>query len=162
MYRCNQSGGGYDEDIVDLKAKLADLEDDHNKLIDQYNKQYNDLCEEIKVHSSARERFVIKVDELKQQLAEKEKEIEEYKRICTIAHFEDLQIENMLLKRKDQDKISFSIEQLEKVKEWVNEMLNGWKTNQEVNQFARDGICLALENVGYKIDNQIKSIKEIK
>lgn len=73
-----------DQRISDLEAKLAesekenrDLEDDHNKLIEQYNEQYNDLCKEINVHSSARERFVKKVEELQQQLTEKQSKIQE-------------------------------------------------------------------------------------
>lgn len=68
--------------VADLESKLAEsegkneaLEDDYNKLINQYNKQYNDLCKEIQFHSSARERFVKKVEELKQQLAEKKQEL---------------------------------------------------------------------------------------
>lgn len=57
-----------DKRIKELEQENRDLEDDHNKLIDQYDKQYNDLCKEIQFHSSARERFVKKVKELKQQL----------------------------------------------------------------------------------------------
>lgn len=55
--------------IKELEKENRDLEDDHNKLIDQYDKQYNDLCKEIQFNSSVRERFVKKVKELKQQLA---------------------------------------------------------------------------------------------
>ena len=65
-----------DKRIKELEQENRDLEDDHNKLIDKYDKQYNDLCKEIQFHSSARERFVKKVKELKQQLAITEKALE--------------------------------------------------------------------------------------
>ena len=93
------------------------------------------------------------VKELKHQLEEKEKQ-----------HIEAMQnaLNDFLTLRQklNQDKIEFAVEQLEKVKEWVDKMFNGWKTNKEVNQLAKDGICLSLENVGYKIDNQINQLKE--
>ena len=66
----------YFKRMKELEQENRDLEDDHNKLIDQYDKQYNDLCKEIQFHSSARERFVEEVKELKQQLAISEKALE--------------------------------------------------------------------------------------
>jgi chromosome segregation ATPase len=163
----NEFVKGLTDKIADLEAKLAesekenrDLEDDHNKLIDQYNKQYNDLCKEINVHSSARERFVKKVKELEQQLAEKDKAIENwqtmYQSVMQSSHngieedkrlieqlaekekeieslATDLQealtlikegrelvgLNNKVLEHSHQDKISFCIEQFEKLKEKV-------------------------------------------
>ena len=111
--------------ISDLEAKLAesekenrDLEDDHNKLIEQYNKQYNDLCKEIKVHSSARERFVEKVKELEQQLAEKQSKIQELNDKLEWKS-KWLKITDNMVGQSNQDKILFCIEQLEKLKEKV-------------------------------------------
>lgn len=91
------------------------------------------------------EQLQTKINDLQSQLAEKEKEIEEYKRICTISHLEDLKIENMLLKSKDQDKISFAVEQLEKVKENIHYLLS----------FDYNLVC----RVNEQIDSQIKELK---
>ena len=95
-----------------------------------------------------------KVEDLEKQIEAKDKLINDYADEhsmlqCKIA---DLVVKE--IKAED-----FAIEQLEKVKEWVSDMFNGWKTNQQVNQLTIDGICLALENVGYKIDNQIKELR---
>ena len=122
--------------ITDLEAKLAEKEATITNLIED-SKASKEL--------------------LKKQLAEKdkekEKEIEEVKEWWACQYKANTE-------RQDQDKISFALEKLTELKKWTDEMLNGWKTNQDVNQLTRDGICLSLENVGYKIDNQIKLLKE--
>ena len=81
-----------DKRIKELEQENRDLEDDHNKLIDQYDKQYNDLCKEIQFHSSARERFVKKVKELKQQLHDLPKKIVEEIRDCVSKRIMEKQI----------------------------------------------------------------------
>ena len=157
--------------ISDLEAKLADLEDDHNKLIEQYNKQYNDLCKEINVHSSARERFVKKVKELEQQLAEKEKEIEQTKKSYARMELNELlgetcqrgvsdwtawvycikrRIKDIETRDYNQDKISFCIEQLEKVKDIIS-----WKPPLQSYEEI-------IKTFHFRIDNQIKQLKEMK
>ena len=163
------------------------LENDHNKLIEQYDNQYNDLCKEIKVHSSARERFVKKVEELRQQLAEKEKEIDEvrsnhanlvadiaYKAVNVytaenketgvptfykIHYSQLLEIEDMNnLRNYAQDKISFAIAELEKVKEKIQEdresLINCNNTSEVL---MADGFLCDCKNF---IDNQIAELKE--
>lgn len=96
------------------------------------------------------------ITDLQSQLAEKEKEIEEYKRICTISHLEDLKIENMLLKSKDQDKISFAVEQLEKVKDII---LNERKITSFNFDIFNKGKDTALFWLNEQIDNQINELK---
>ena len=81
-----------DKRIKELEQENRDLEDDHNKLIDQYDKQYNGLCKEIQFHSSARERFVKKVKELKQQLHDLPKKIVEEIRDCVSKRIMEKQI----------------------------------------------------------------------
>ena len=134
--------------ISDLEAKLAEKDDE----LLQKEKKIQDLmlCEFVATTldfnklSADNCRLRDSILDLEAKLAEKDTEIDVYKKY---------------IKEEDQYKISFAVEQLEKGKEWVNEMFNGWKNNEEVNPFAKDGICLALETVGYKIDNQIKAIK---
>lgn len=137
-----------------LKQQLEDLENDHNKLIEQYDNQYNDLCKEIKVHSSARERFVKKVEELKQQVAEKDNQIEtleqEVEHLKSCLEFAKEQV--------NRDKISFAVERLEKVKEEIDlrprGVSKGWK-NKEYD-------TLVEEDVYEVIENQIKQLKDVK
>ena len=93
------------EQRADLETKLAESEEYEEMLLEEKS-GYIDLV-------SA---YADKCKNYNKQLAEKEKEIEKYKQLCTISKLEDLQIENMLLKGKDQDKISFCIEQLEKLR----------------------------------------------
>ena len=161
--------------ISDLEAKLAESER-------QYQEYRQIVEKDIKKEIDERMRDTIKefnfdISQLKQQLAESEKnvQIEEmlknygkeeikklHKRIDEIVERDKNIVTelNQQLADKDQDKISFAVEQLEKIKEWISDMFNGWKTNQQVNQLTVDGICLALETAGYKIDNQIKELKE--
>ena len=72
------------------------------------------------------------LSEIKQQLAEKDKWL-----TATDEHIGQL-------KKREQDKISFCIEQLEKVKEYNSKLIYG---DEKLNKF---------------IDNQIKQLKEMK
>ena len=90
------------------------------------------------------------ISQLKQQLAEKEKEIENlYNRLNSKTKFYEMGLEkdykeylsrlNRLEKQSDKDKISFAVEQLEKVKHYAQHIQGGL--------------------INY-IDNQIKQLKE--
>lgn len=144
--------------IKQLKQQLAGLQQEKIEYTDTINF----------VETSEPDIVAKELDRLNQQLAEKEKELSELKRIGEKGHLNDLieekRKENKILikaiEKSNQDKISFAVEKLTELKKWIDEMLNGWKTNQDVNQLTRAGICLSLENVGYKIDNQIKQLKE--
>ena len=60
-----------------LKQQLEDKEKEHELLINDFKEETEKLRKQIKQESDARERFVKKVEELKYQLAEKDKMIEE-------------------------------------------------------------------------------------
>ena len=62
--------------FADLEAKLADSEEEHELLIDQFEEETEKLRKQIKQESDARKRFVEEVKELKQQLAISEKALE--------------------------------------------------------------------------------------
>lgn len=63
----------------ELRQENKQLEEQHDLLIDEFQKERENLCKQIKKESDARKRFVEKVKQLKEQLAEKDEEIEEYK-----------------------------------------------------------------------------------
>lgn len=100
--------------------------------------------------------LTLEVKELKQQLAEKDKEISEYIKIVDDLHKQLSDKCDFCDKTKDQDKISFAVEQLEKVKEEMDlrprGVSKGWK-NKEYD-------TLVEEDVYEVIDNQIKQLKE--
>ena len=82
-----------DQQISDLEAKLADSEEEHELLIDQFEEETEKLRKQIKQESDARKRFVEEVKELKQQLAISEKALE---LACErVKYFEEMQDKEM-------------------------------------------------------------------
>ena len=145
----------YEKKIKDLEAKLAEMTEKYNacqearKLEIEFNKQDK--------------------AELKQQLAEKDKEIESLitdlqKALALIKEGREIvDLNDKALERTDQDKISFSVEQLEKVKESLNdydiqEILSS--SSDPYGEF--DENCVTTDNINTIIDNQIKQLKEMK
>lgn len=101
--------------------------------------------------------FTNKIADLEAKLAEKEEEIEELKLKLDIRAI-SLQNFNIERMQANQDKISFCIEQLEKVKEKILSYENVYY------QFLESGakvpvVCLENFRVKQTIDNQIKSLK---
>ena len=64
-----------EQKISDLEAKLAESEEEHELLIDQFEEETEKLRKQIKQESDARKRFVEEVKELKQQLHDLPKKI---------------------------------------------------------------------------------------
>ena len=160
------------EYVADLEAKLAEKE----KTIQAYEKIVEQKDEEIRFANRDKIYIVKQLNDPKdyvlledykkveQQLAEKDKEIEKITRI--VAYKDDmdrsttingvkftneqiitLQNIDYFADKHNQDKISFAVEQLEKVKE------NAW-------QSATDISCLLdYTELAKIIDNQIKSLK---
>ena len=88
-----------------------------------------------------------KIADLEAKLAEKEKEIESYKHFkITIGTMENNQVDISSTTYTDQDKISFAVEQLEKTRKLIDELLDNCGDKQ------------------YKVwevfDSQIKQLKE--
>lgn len=163
--------------ITDLEAKLAEkdrvcdklqrdiecLEENYAQLESDYEK-----ANELGLEPSYIKRVIKKNEELKQQLAEKEKEILDIKFMMRNTEqalrnvpnamagqrkrIDELTKELKELKQDNQDKISFALEQLEKVKEDIIPIF-----------CVPNGIYSNLHNeVFKKIDNQIKQLKEMK
>ena len=142
-----------EQKIADLEAKLAEsekskesyrLQNEHHHL--QLLQFYSRLGVEAfgaDIHEKALETLMI----MKDQLAEKEKEIESYKHFkITIGTMENNQVDISSTTYTDQDKISFAVEQLEKARKLIDELLDNCGDKQ------------------YKVwevfDSQIKQLKE--
>ena len=127
-------GGNLEEchkQISDLEAKLAESESNRKSL----EEKVKFLTEE------KEENFVDgqKYNELKQQLAEKTLTIEQINK----AFIENRSLWKGKYEQAHQDKIDFAIEQLEKVKEFVNEIYGEYSASITTNF----------------IDNQINELK---
>lgn len=98
-FECKKENVKLHQQIADLEAKLAEKD----KTIENWQTMYQSVMKSC--HNGIEED-----KRLREQLAEKEKEIDEVKKWWAYQYEGNT-------KRKDQDKISFCIEQLEKVKD---------------------------------------------
>ena len=144
-----------DQQISDLETKLAESEEkkesyrlqneQHHLQLLQFYSRLGVEAFGADIHEKALETLMI----MKDQLAEKEKEIESYKHFkITIGTMENNQVDISSTTYTDQDKISFAVEQLEKVRKLIDELLDNCGDKQ------------------YKVwevfDNQIKQLKGMK
>lgn len=131
------------EYVADLEAKLAESEKNYKDARELGIEQFHSLKEIINFSQE-------EIDKFKQQLAEKDKELSEYVKIVDDLHKQLSDKCDFCDKTKDQDKISFAIEQLEKVKGLIA------NHTQELWTCENDDIDLVLYE---EIDNQIKELK---
>lgn len=128
---------------TDLEAKLAESEKSNEYFADRVEKADKEIKEIYKDYNVLVEEY----NELKQQLAEKEKEIERLN--LEFETQEDWQEKWQKLYDEtcnlNHDKISFAVEQLEKVKEKLNEL------------FENEHGCAVITDV---LNNQIKELKK--
>ena len=141
--------------LNDLETKLAESEKENRELHTAINLSIPNqiaMKDEIeKLHTCRDKRISELLEEhkqLKQQLAEKEKTIEEVK-VYWVYQYE------RELKSHNRDKISFAVEQLEKVKERMSILPSVPKYNKIHELIDR----VTLREL---IETQIKAIKEIK
>lgn len=132
--------------VADLEAKLAETEEKIKELEEKSVFEKSNAFElgERAIMSTLKEN-----KQLKQQLAEKEKQIETQK--SNIEFLYDLFVSpkgEQTLKAINQDKISFAVEQLEKVKD------------HNENIFCDDKVYYTY--ITQFIDQQIKQLKEMK
>lgn len=140
--------------ISDLEAKLAESNESNHK----------NIVELIKM-ATEKDR---KIEESKQQLAEKDEFLKKQKELFetvdrelyltkdTLKHHTN--IYNSLVESRNQDKISFALEQLEKVKEKVENRNRGTRQGHSSVEY-KDGYSGCCCEITDYIDNQIKAIK---
>ena len=126
------------EYVADIEAKLADSENQCRE------------CKNLnkKIELNIKNKLMAENCELQKQLAEKDKELSEYVKIVDDLHKQLSDKCDFCDKTKDQDKISFAIDKLEKVKENIHYLLS----------FDYN----LLSKVNEQFDNQIKQLKEMK
>lgn len=171
-----------DVKIADLEAKLAEYEDimkDYNiqdlTELDEFLAKYDfDEDEDGNIVSQVivGDQKYIDIDyfatiykenkQLKQQLAEKDKEIEKLKHFkVTIGTMENNQVDISSTTYIDQDKISFAIEQLEKVRELCHKKFDWWENSEwEGNLYDKSDVSNAYFDIEANIDQQIVELKK--
>ena len=136
--------GGLIDTARNLERQLAENESEHEQLINTFEEETEELRKQIKRESDARKRFVEEVKKLKLQVVDKEQSIEVLKQRLkdTVKIYsddfveKDKELKELRFKARNifplvenledkvnQDKISFCIDNFEKVKaELVNEV----------------------------------------
>ena len=134
--------------IADLEAKLAESE----KNVEFYQERYSNATTSAYgadlIAKNVQSRLEEEIRELKQQLAEKEKEIDEINK----AWAQSVHDWKELCKNKDQDKIFFAVEKLKETKIYVDSqhfMSARYKCEKKV-----------YADIWNFIDQQIKQLKE--
>ena len=154
--------------IVELKKQLAECEkskesyrlqnEDHHLKLLQFYSRLGVEAFGADIHEKALETLMI----MKEQLAEKEKEIESYKHFkITIGTMENNQVDISSTTYTDQDKISFALEQLEQLKKLCQEKFNWWENSEwEGDIYDKSDVSNAYFDIEANIDNQINELKE--
>ena len=138
-----------DTKIAELQDKLAEKDSELDKWSTVYARAY----------VNRQNALIAEKVELKEQLAEKEKEIENirsthiYRFYLDKDKVQDVYITDLMLKVFNQDKISFCIEKLEKVKENIKKV--------PITDFDLSGNFEKMykQDAIRQIDNQIKQLK---
>ena len=141
--------------IADLEAKLAESEkskeyyrlqnEQHHLQLLQFYSRLGVEAFGADIHEKALETLMI----MKEQLAEKTLTIEQINK----AFIENRSLWKGKYERANQDKISFAIDELEKVRETAECVLDNALKNSSLNQSYYDRLL-------DEIDNQIKQLKE--
>lgn len=137
--------------IADLEAKLAESEKKNFELVAKIK-----LKEHTPAFCTLADRdceALGQVEKLKQQLSEKDKEYQSFKKIAdeNVNYLKNRILEET--RNYNQDKILFAVEKLEKVKETTECILDNALKNSSLNQSYYDRLL-------DEIDNQIKQLKE--
>lgn len=162
-----------DMEIEQLKQQLAESEKKNEYFADRvekYNKlveKYNNLKEEVdsnfvdgQKYNELREQKDKEIQELKQQLAEKTLTIEQINK----AFIENRSLWKGKYEQSNQDKISFAVKQLEKLKEKLLEELQNVDDLLDPQEYEDYheliGCGRGYKNSIEEIDNQINELKE--
>lgn len=175
------------EDILKMQAENKKLKESEE--LSNYAKcilENKKLEEDLELSEKCCVEYEQEITELKQQLAEKEKEKEieslkasSDKNIDYLIEFASL-IDNekdcnrmlkaldrvkkgkkYIVDKTNQDKISFAVEQLEKVKEWCKKKFAWWENSEwEGDIYDKSDVSNAYFDIEANIDNQIEELKK--
>ena len=163
----NKIIGDQSKEIADLEAKLAECEkskesyrlqnEQHHLQLLQFYSRLGVEAFGADIHEKALETLMI----MKEQLAEKDKEISEYIKIVDDLHKQLSDKCDFCDKTKDQDKISFAVEQFEQLKKLCQEKFDWWENSEwEGNIYDKSDVSNAYFDIEANVDNQIEELKK--
>lgn len=176
MQMCADEIAGYLKRIAELESELATQKERLKIVLEDFNEmqeENNKLASQVAVSEEENETFrkalqgeifinykiPMENERLKQQLAEKEKEIEELR----LKERNIFPLLKNLEQKVDQDKTDFAIEQLEKVKQWCSkyeEDLIDYEDGLVTKVIGLDDAIYIAEMGLYDfIDQQIKELR---
>ena len=136
--------------VADLEAKLAESEE-------KCNKQWLEIQAETHQIQMLEQDIKRIKKELKQQLAEKEKEIEVLKLdydFVAKQYKELMRIGDFVIEQKDQDKISFAVEQLTEIRDYVKNCWSLDTTEGKVRLDIAKKIRLKIEQLTHQHEDK--------
>ena len=145
-----------------LKQQLAE----HNEYFESLScKDFNEFKDFISTFMLTPHEEQTLIRELKQQLAEKDEQLKLIKwdyDVVTREYNKLFNTADSVIKRQDQDKISFCVEKLEKVKEnLVEDLFDLYRSPCLIYETYGDEYdCVIQDAINNTIDNQIKQLKE--
>lgn len=162
----------YEKEIKELKQQLAESEEqikmleEHKFYADNITQSYADKCknyeqklaEKEKVIDEINKEFVQAVKDWKSLVADKDVRIRALKEQNFLLK-DDVDMAVKIQNHHNQDKISFCIEQLDKVKKKVEKRNNGISQATYSDNF-KDGYFSCCCDTTYSIDNQIEELKK--
>lgn len=160
----DESNESHHKNIVELTKMATEKDRKIEELKQQLFESGLKTLEEIKLSEQRKkmlEDLSTKNWELEQQLAEKEKELLEIKQ--RIAEKASKEFQEMIDKRENhnQDKISFALEQLERLKKLCQEKFNWWENSElEGDIYDKSDVSNAYFDIEANIDNQIEELKK--
>lgn len=151
-----------EKQISDLEAKLAEKNDELNRYAELFGMKDKDFYAVEKTEYEKMKQGVKEiVDNLKQQLAEKDKQIKKLN-LEAQKYYEDAYCNDF----HNQDKISFCIGKLEELQEVMGDEVDNYLYSHNMDNYnefvTHQGMYSCFEILVKCIDSQIKQLKEMK
>lgn len=154
--------------IEDLQNELAESEKQIKHLKDWLDDEILTSIDHESYYDTINE-YEEEIKQLKQQLEEKDKEIKDLNTRIFISQLLQTPEEQRLKiignsccqYNPNQDKISFAVEQLEKVKKYSNEKFEWWENREwEIGVFEKTDVSNAYFDIEVKVDDLIEELKK--
>ena len=145
--------------LINAKTEIDQLKQENETLFLQLSKQEIDEHKPVYCTLAGNDcKYLGKIKELKQRLAEKDKEIEELKLKLDIRamSLQNINIERM---ESEQNQKQLAIQELEKVKNYCDKQFNLWENNNFNETYDNTDVSHAYFEIAFIIKEKIKELK---
>ena len=141
--------------LINAKTEIDQLKQENETLFLQLSKQEIDEHKPVYCTLAGNDcKYLGKIKELKQQLAEKDKEIERLKDFIGCKGCVDV------IKKSNEDQTQLAIQELEKLKASADKWFESWENSKyEGNIYDKLDVSNAYLQMSCEIDQQIKELK---